>query len=326
MPQRMFRAFEVAPEGRPHVVTPADVEAVGPIANGNWRWLDCVGPTEAELALLQERFGFHPVTIADCAKYDHRPKLEFYDDYLFIVIHLARPSAADSVELDAIEIHAFLSSSYLVTVHDSPTQCIDSTWHRLAQEPAQLKRGPAYAYYLLADAALSQVFPWVEDLIERIENVEDVLAETPSSAALADAYRARKVLASIRRLLSPQREVFSSLIRLDSPILGKKMVPFFRAVHDDVLRLTELVETAREHVANLREAYASALSQRTNVVVQRLTVLSAIFLPLTFLTGFFGQNFEALPFTSRWLFWAVVTTTVLLPVGMLSWFKGREWW
>jgi magnesium transporter len=293
---------------------------------GTWRWIDCVGPTADELTLLQERFGFHPITIADCAKYDHRPKFELYDDYLFIVIHLVRPDTVVAAELDAIEIHAFLATNYLITVHDAPTERIEGTWRRLGQEPNQLKRGPAYAYYLLADAALTQVFPWVEDLIESIENIEDVLTETPSPSALADAYQARRVLASIRRLLSPQREVFSALIKLDSPIISKKLVPFYRAVHDDVLRLTELVETAREHVANLREAYASALSQQTNARVQRLTVLSAVFLPLTFLTGFFGQNFEALPFGSRWLFGGALAATALLPIGMLTWFKSRGWW
>lgn len=322
----MFRAFEVSQEGKGQVVEALPRESLGREERGSWRWIDCVGSTAEELALLQERFGFHPVTIADCSKYDHRPKFELYDDHLFIVIHLVRPDSVVSAELDVIEIHAFLATNYLVTVHDAPTDCIDSVWRRLLQEPVQLKRGPAYAYYLLADAALSQVFPWVEDLMERIENVEDVLTETPSSTALADAYQSRRLLASIRRLLAPQREVFSSLIKLDSPILGKKMVPFFRAVHDDVLRLTELVETAREHVANLREAYASALSQQTNARVQRLTVLSAIFLPLTFLTGFFGQNFDALPFGSRELFWGALATTVLMPTGMLIWFKSRGWW
>jgi magnesium transporter len=291
-----------------------------------WRWFDLTAPTLSELALIQERFNFHPVAIKDCAEYDHRPKLEPYDEYLFIVIHTLRPLEGNGQDIEASELHAFLGPNFLVTVHDSPIGVIEAAWRRLMQDPQHAKRGTAFAYYLLADMALSSLFPWIEELIERIENVEDVLLESPSQSAIAEAYQTRRLLASIRRVLAPQREVFASLLKLDSALVGKKTIPFFRSVHDDVLRLTELVETAREHIANLREAYASALSQRTNAVVQRLTVLSAIFLPLTFITGFFGQNFEVLPFSSKELFYFAATVTAAVPIGMFVWFRSRGWW
>lgn len=322
----MFRILDVDSEGK--VTThDGDVDSlIGPPPNAHYRFIDCRDPTPQELALLQDRFGFHPMAIEDCAQYDQRPKFEPYDDHLFIVIHSLRPDPEDPARLDARELHAFLSSNYLVTVHDHAIECIDAVWRRLMLEPMLARRGAGHIYYILADAATTSVFPWIEELIDRIETAEDGLRETPSAGALNEAYSIRRLLASIRRVLAPQREVFSALAKSESPYLSKKLVPFYRSVHDDVLRLTELVETARDHASNLREAYTAAMSQRTNAIVHRLTVLSAVFLPLTFITGFFGQNFELLPFSSRELFALALALTALTPTCMLIWFRRRGWW
>jgi magnesium transporter len=322
----MFRALEIDPEGRVTSRNGDADEYVRPPAIGRSIFIDCVAPTAEELQTLQERFGFHPLAIEDCAQYDQRPKFEPYDDHLFVVIHSLRPDPTAPQQLDARELHAFLSSNYLVTVHDQAIESIDLIWRRLQQEPGLARRGIGYAYFLLADTTTTSVFPWLEELIDRIETAEDQLMVSPSEAALTEAYTIRRLLASIRRVLAPQREVFSAMSKFESPILGKKLGPFYRSVHDDVLRLTELVETAREHVANLREAHTTAMSLRTNAIVHRLTVLSAVFLPLTFLTGFFGQNFEALPFSSKELFFTALTLTLATPTGMLYWFRRRGWW
>lgn len=322
----MFRTIEVGPEGAVESRDEDPIVGVRPPENGRYRIIDCTNPTSDELAILQDRFGFHTMAIEDCAQYDARPKFEPYDDYLFVVIHSLRPDPANPAQLDARELHAFLAANYLVTVHDHKIECIDAVWRRLLQDPTLARRGIGYVYYLIADGAITSVFPWIEELIDRIEAAEDELREAPNVATLKDAYNIRRLLASIRRVLAPQREVFSSMLKFEVPWLGKKLSPFYRSIHEDVLRLTELVETAREHVSNLREAHMTANSQRTNKVVQRLTVLSAVFLPLTFLTGFFGQNFEALPFHSHSLFLTALTLTILIPCVMLIWFRRHDWW
>ena len=322
----MLRVLEIDADGHATSYDAGVDERIGPPAPGHYRFIDCASPSVDELATLQKRFGFHPVAIEDCSQYNQRPKLEAYDDHLFIVIHALRPELDDSNQLDARELHAFLAVNYLVTVHDEAIDALEAVRKRLLAEPHVARRGAAYTYYLIADAVTHSVFPWVDDLIARIENAEDGLFETSSDSNLNEAYSIRRLLASIRRILSPQREVFSALGKFESPILHKKVVPFFRSVHDDSLRLMELVETAREHVANLREAHTTAMSQRTNAIVYRLTILSAVFLPLTFITGFFGQNFEALPFDSRTLFYVALGITAATPTAMLIWFKIRGWW
>jgi magnesium transporter len=322
----MFKVLDIDPEARAASHELGEDVEIRPPAAGHFRFIDCLAPTPEELSTLQDRFGFHPVTIEDCAQYDLRPKFEVYDDHFFIVIHALGPRAKEPDQLDARELHVFLAANYLVTVHQAPIEGVDSVRKRLLQEPLLARRGAAYVYYLVADAATAAVFTWVEALIARVENVDEGPLETMSTSALNEAYAIRKLLASIRGLLAPQREVFSALGKSESPIVGKKVKPFFRSVYDDVLRLTDLVETAREHVSNLREAHTMAMSQRTNVVIHHLTVLSAVFLPLTFLTGFFGQNFTALPFGSLGLFYGALALTTLTPTVMLIWFKRRGWW
>jgi magnesium transporter len=322
----VFRVLDISTDG---TVTSRDThtaDVLRPPPAGQWRFIDCVAPAAADLCLLQERFQLHPVAIEDCAQFDPRPKFEAYDDHLFVVIHTARPSKDEKDQLDSREIHAFLFANCLITVHEEPIEAVEQVCRRIQLEPGLAKRGAAYFYYLLADTVTASVFPWVEELIERIELAEEGLSDSPSTSALAEAFTIRRLLASIRRVLAPQREVFSSIAKFESPILQKKVLPFFRSLHGDILRITELVETAREHVANLREAYTTAMSQRTNAIIHRLTLLNAVFLPLTFLTGFFGQNFEALPFHSHALFYVELAITVMTPTVMLVWFRKRGWW
>jgi len=319
----MFRVLEFAAEGVARELEGAD--AVGPPNPGCWRWIDCHDPTADDLRQLGERFGFHPVALEDCGTYDHRPKVQTYDDHLFVVIHALVPDPNDETTVDARELHAFVSSSYLVTVSAFDIPQMNAQWLRLRAEPAMAHRGPVFAYYLVADSIVSAVFPWIEDILETIESVEDAVLESPGPHVLTRAYALRRLLVTLRRMVAPQRDVFAALSKADVTLIGKKLQPFIRGLHEDLIRLTELVESAREQVTNLREAYVSAVSNHTNEVMKRLTVLSAVFLPLTFLTGFFGQNFEALPFKSPWLLWLVLGCCAATPPAMIFWLRSRNW-
>jgi len=326
----MFRILEVGADGR-HEERQTQDDVLTTLEGssrpgGGWFWIDCTKPTSDELALLAERLSLHPATIEDCARIDHRPKFEAYDEYLFVVIHALVPGPSTVDEFEVRELHGFLSGQFLVTVHDHPIPSLDAVFRRLRVEPQAARRGPAFAYYLVADGVVTSNIPWLEDVVEEIEALEDeLLAPAGGSLSLPAVYRLRRLLGTMRRYLGPAREVFSLLARPDLGIIGKKNGPFFRMVYDEVLRTTEVIESARDHIGNLREMHAAQLSQRTNEVVKRLTILSAVFMPLTFLTGFFGQNFRHLPFDSLWLMWLVVVGCVMGPPLMLLWMRSRGW-
>ncbi len=327
----MLRILEVSADGRQEERRSTDDALTtlefAPRSGGGWFWIDCTEPSREELSLLAERLALHPATIEDCARVDHRPKFEAYDEYLFVVIHaLVRGASSLSDEFEVRELHAFLSGQFLVTVHNQSIASVDAVFRRLRVEPQAAKRGPAFAYYLVADGVVTSIIPWLEDVVEKIEDLEDdLLAPGKGQLSLTAVYRLRRLLGTMRRYLGPEREVFSVLARPDLGIIGKKNGPFFRMIYDEVLRTTEVIESARDHIGNLREMHATQVSQRTNEVVKRLTILSAVFMPLTFLTGFFGQNFRHLPFDSLWLMLLVVLGCVLGPPVMLLWMRSRGW-
>src|SRR5512142_2118802 len=195
----MFRVLDIDAEGRVTVREDSLDDFVRPPAPGQVRFVDCLTSTAEERALLRERFAFHPVTIDDCAQYDVRARFEPYDDHVFIVVHALRAEPTDANDLDARELHAFLASNYLVLVHDEPIEAIDAVWRRLVQDVHVARRGPAFFFYLMTDAMTAAVFPWIEQIIDRIEQGEDHLLGKPSSKVLREAFVIRHLLASIRR-------------------------------------------------------------------------------------------------------------------------------
>lgn len=320
----MFRAIEFSPRHPPEAVVGAG--HVGPPPEGHVRWIDVESPTDAELSLLGNRFGFHPLELEDCAHFDQRPKLEEYEDHIFVVTHsFTLPSRRDA-EPDVLELHSFLGRNYLVTVHSGPLPPLNSAWDRLKIDGTAAGRGADFIRYLVADAMVDAIFPVVDQLATDIESLEDrLLGARLDESVLEEILRLKRLLISLRRLLPSQRDVLAQLAKRDFADVSGKTAPYFRDVHDHLLRLNESVEANRELLGNVLDAYQWTVSQRTNEIVKRLTIVSAVFLPLTFITGFFGQNFEDLPFESSELMVAMLASCLIVPAGMLWFFLRSKW-
>lgn len=319
------------------------------------RWVDICGQRPADLTLLGEGFGFHPLALEDCLHFDQRPKVEEFpgpEPYLFVVIHNFRevaaaaflaqegeagtflaPEAAE-VETDAgaiviepMEVHAFLGCGYLVTVHEQENEALEGVYRRVREEEALLARGSDFVYYLVADALGDSNFPVIERMGDLLDAIEEAVLSQPEKRHLHRIYQLRKALVSMRRALSPQRDVLGLLARHGgSPVVQARTAPYFRDVYDHLVRITEAIDSGRDLLGNCVDAYLSSVGQRTNEVMKQLTILSAVMLPLTFLSGFFGMNFEMLPFKSVPVFAAtLVGMLVLLPVGMITWFRHKKW-
>lgn len=319
----MFRVMEIGPDG-PARVSEGDAH-VGPPAAGSLRWIDLQKQDDVQLQLLAERFGFHPLTIEDCSHFDQRPKLEEYGHYLFLVTHGFRLNQSDTEPLEILELHTFLSESYLVTVHVEPIPALEKVWNRLAGDGELVRRGTDFVSYLIADAIVDSFFPLVDDIAEQVDEVEtDVLSAT-HGVELSEIFRLKRLLVQMRKVLSPQRDVFALLAKRGASRIGQQTAIYFRDVYDHVLRIHEWVEGTRDLLGNALDAYLWAASQRTNEIMKRLTLLSAIFMPLTFITGFWGQNFSHLPFGSHWWFIAMLISCVVLPLAMIYFFLRSKW-
>lgn len=292
---------------------------------GERLWVDVANPSPDELALLRDRFNLHPVAIDSCLRVDQRPKLEEYEGHLFVVLHRLTVPAAPSEELTSVELHAFIGESYLITIQDAELPEVATVRARFVTEPALRERSLVYAFYLVCERLSHYNFDALDVLFDAIEEIEDSVLKQADDDALPELFAAKRRLAAARRLIVPQREVVSLLLESGTEFIDERARPYFRRVLDVLMRMSEAIDTQREILSNILDAHLSLVSNRTNDVMKSLTLLSAIFLPLSFVTGFFGQNFTHLPFDNVALMWGGLAACLLVPAGMLLWFKSRKW-
>jgi magnesium transporter len=320
----IFRILDLTAGGAP--VTSDSPDLVAPPPPGTVRWIDIKEQGEAEMKILSERFRFHPLTLEDCLHFDQRPKLEEYDDYLFIVLHAFGSANESSCDAEPIEVHLFLGrGNYLVTVHTSDVAPLDAVWKRAVADQSLGARGADFLLYLISDAIVDANFPILDRVNEALEGIEDSVLERHDPRDLSRIFELKRTLVLMRKVLSPERDVFALLSKRSDPRISEKNALYFRDVYDHLVRIYESIDAGRDLLGNALDAYLSMTSNRTNEIMKRLTLLSAVFLPLTFITGFFGQNFEHLPFHSDALMYAMVACCLAIPTVMVLVFKRSGW-
>jgi magnesium transporter len=320
----MFRVMDIDSAGR--VIETEGEAFVHPPPAGTLRWIDLEKQDPAQLELLGSRFKFHPLTMEDCAHFDQRPKVEEYEGYLFIVTHGFSMAAESDAELQTCELHTFLGDRYLVTVHDGPIRPMSGVWGRVKIERGLSAHGADFVSYLVADAMVDMLFPLVDKIATDVEALEEsILEHAQSQHTLERILGLRRALVHLRKVLVPQRDVFARLSKRGEGLIAERTALYFRDVHDHLLRIAEAVDATRDLLGNALDAYLWTGSQRTNEIMKRLTLLSAIFMPLAFITGFFGQNFADLPFDSRTLFFGMLLGCAFVPAGMLYFFSRSKW-
>lgn len=294
--------------------------------SGGRLWIDVSSPAVEEMEEVGRRFGFHPLTIEDCLHGGQRPKLEEYDGYLFLVLHALPQTLEDPCVVEEFdEIYLYVSPHIFVTVHRKNVEMVSRFRERLRKEPVLLTRAPGFLLHLFADGVVDRFFPFLDRIEEEIDELEDQVLTSASPALLRRLFTLKRTLIHLRKSMSPLREVFNGLSRRDYALLDPKSALYFRDVYDHLIRATELVDACRDLVATTVEAYLSATSNRMNQVMKQLTIIATIFMPLTFITGFFGMNFEHIPWTNASLFTFTVLLVLAIPVFMIYWFARRGW-
>ncbi|MBI3182032.1 MAG: magnesium/cobalt transporter CorA [Myxococcales bacterium] len=288
------------------------------------KWIDLTGPDEPTLRVLAHRFGLHTLALEDCLHLDQRPKLEEYPGHHFIVLQSFSTPADKARGLSLVEMHFFLGSEFLITVHAGPTSAVDQAKRRVEEDaPGTIGRGPDFVLYLVADALVDLNFPPLDAIAEELEELETRVFRLPDQRQLQRAFDLKRDLVVMRRVLSPQRDVVALLAKRALPIVSERTALYFRDVYDHLVRVYEQIESARDLLSNVMDAYLSVVANRTNDISKQLTIFATIFLPLSFITGFFGQNFDVL--SGKSFFVLMLALTGLLPAGMLYWFRWRKW-
>jgi magnesium transporter len=268
-------------------------------------WLDLDAPSEAEVASLQDIFHFHPLALEDLRKKGQRPKLEDFGDYMFLVYYgalapeggappgpdappEAGPAGGERIHLE--EVHCFVSGDYLVTAHDGACEALDEARERLNQQDPSSEQ---FVVYRVLDALTDTFFPLIEDLEDRLERLDEKIFAGASPDELQPLTELRRDLVQIGRVATPQRDMLARHIDdiLEIPGLQKDSRDYFRDVYDHAIRISDQIDNLRDLLLGSRDAYLSVTSNRLNEITKQLTVVATIFLPLSFIVGFFGQNF-----------------------------------
>jgi len=298
-------------------------------------WLDLEAPTSEEFQLLRDVFQFHPLAVEDATRPHQRPKVDEYEGYFYLVadevsLQLTAASLeqtakdANVEDAQSRQVSMFLGANYLVTVHISPVKVVATLRDRCDHNRRLLTRGADFLLYALLDGLVDGYFPLLDALDEIMDNLEDRIVGRPVQGTLEIIFRLKRVLTRLRRLTAPLREVLQTLTTREFPNIQERTLPYFRDIADHLFRIYETLDSYRDLMSNMLDAYLSQVSNEMNRVMQRLAVVGTVFLPITFITGVFGMNFGVQPWlnTSFW-FWLFFMGCVA--VATFWWFHHRRW-
>jgi magnesium transporter len=288
-------------------------------------WLDIEAPDENDYHLLENTLKFHQLTIEDIKHQNQRPKVDEYPDYNFTVIFQVL------WEQEAVvprEHHLYVGPNYLVTVHQERSPEILALQERIQKSPELTKGQPAYLTYLVIDVLVDSTFPALDQLDESVDRLEDQITVNPQPEYLRRLSDLKHSVIEVRRLLGSQRDVFQALISHGIHLQQADMTLYYRDVYDHIVRQYETIDSLRDLLSSAMDVYLSTVSNRLNTTTKALTVIASIFLPLSFLTGFYGMNFAYLTQvleTPYWAFAAGVATMVVATLIQLWLFRRRGW-
>jgi len=295
-------------------------------------WLDVVSPSDEQLAALARRFRWHPLAVEDTRESGQRPKIDHYGNHMMIVFYgtdgfPSAPVDDDHYMPTLVEVHLLISGACVVTVRRQHCGSVDDLRRRMRQEAEP--ESEEFVIYRILDALTDTFFPLLDEIDDRIDQLEDTIVLNPSDAELQQVFHLKRALGLLRRVVPSQRDLTQRAIEQIEQLPGLSVGtrPYFRDVYDHLIRVSDMIDSYRDLLTGLMDVYLSTTSNRMNAVMKQLTLISSIFLPITALSGFFGMNFG-------WLISRLTSFTAfaLLGVGgslvavfaLLMWFKRAK--
>jgi len=297
----------------------------GLLDTGDFFWLDLERPDGQDFDILRDVFRFHPLAVEDSETFGQRAKIDDYDDFAFLVVYGAAPADEDRL----VEVHCFYSERFLVTVRRDDCPAFAEIRERYEKRSSIIAH-PSLLLYRIVDALVDSFFPILAEFDDRIDELENAIFDQADDRQLQEIFRMKRLLVGIRKAVTPQRDAFARLTGgvSELPGLSEDDEHYFRDVYDHLIRISEVVDSYRDLLTGAMDVYLSTVSNRLNGVMKQLALIATIFLPLTFITGFFGQNFE-------WMVGRVggweefvglgIGTEVLVLVLLVAMFRRRGW-
>jgi magnesium transporter len=301
---------------------PDEVEQA--LHNDEILWLDLHDSSDETLALLREVFAIHPVAVEDAAEFGQRPKIEEYENFVSLVFF-----GANQVSQPLIEVHFYFGENFLITLHREPCVAFEGMRTLFARHHSGLAARVLVLHHVL-DSLSDSMFPMLASFDDKVDTIQDEILIKAEREHQESLVALRRWLSDVRKVVAPQRDMLNALLsqRVDVPGMTKENEPYFRDLYDNMIKINDMVDSHRDLVSSTMDSYTSQLANRQNDVMKQLTIMATIFLPLTYLTGFFGQNFGWLvKSVGSWeeFFGIGVGTEAVAVIFLLVLFKRRGW-
>ncbi|HET8760499.1 MAG TPA: magnesium/cobalt transporter CorA [Nitrospiria bacterium] len=290
-------------------------------------WINVDGVQDVEvLKKLGEGYGLHPLVIEDIANTEQRPKLEDYGDHLFIVLKMLSP---ENGHVRAEQVSVVITRNVILSFqeHDKPGDCFDPLRARLRADASRLRSaGADFLAYGIVDALVDNYFVVLEQLGDAVEHIEEAATLDPTASGAQSIHVLRRELLVMRRAVWPLRDLVAQLLRRESTLIGEKTAVYLRDVYDHLVQVIDTTEALRDLLSSLLEVELTRTSLRMNETMKALTLIATVFIPLTFIVGVYGMNFQYMPeLRWRWAYPTLWALMIALGVGMVVWFKRKRW-
>ena len=295
-------------------------------------WVDFLGETvpEIELAsdILLNDFTFHRLTVEDCVETRNQPKVEAFADYLYFIVHAVKPDVTSASNFTTKELDGFLGDNYLVTFHIERFKSIKKIKEQIRIRTFACERGPAYLLHQILDHIVDLYMPVIDDFEDAINSFEDrvFLMTKADNKILEEIMDLRRSVVRLKRISSRQMDVLQRMSHGEFPQIPTPILPFYRDLYDHLLRISDLSESYRDLVNSLFDIHFNVTANRTNDIMKFLTIFSAIWLPLSFIAGVYGMNFEYMPeIKSHYGYFITLGTMALVTILLIGYFWYKGW-
>lgn len=297
------------------------------VKKGAVTWLQVAGLADTGLIrLLGEIFHIHPLTLEDILDTTQRPKVDETDGYLFVLLKTLRQDA-DSREISPEQISLVLGPNFLVSFQETQTNLFEPMLTRLRSGLGRIRKsGPDYLMYSVMDVVVDNYFVILEKVAETIESLEEELVTHPGKETLNDLHKLKTDMIYLRRSIWPLREIVVQLTRGEMKLIQESTQPYLRDVYDHTIHAIDSLETYRDILSGMLDIYLTSVNNRLSEIMKVLTIIATIFIPLTFLSGWYGMNFKHMPELDWvWGYPMIIAVAVSVVIGMLLFFRRKGW-
>jgi magnesium transporter len=289
-------------------------------------WLNVTGLTNTEfISKIGAHFSLHPLVLEDIVNTAHRPKVEDFGDYVYFVLKMLSLDSNGQMQIEHVSL--ILGESFVISFQERPGDVFDSVRERLRSAKGKFReRGADYLFYALIDSIVDNYFIVLEHTTDELEGLEEMALRGKEDGLTQHLYHTKRNLLLLRKSIWPLREMLSALIRDTPKLIDEKSLAYFRDIYDHTIQVIDTVEALRDVTASVREMHMTEISNRMNSIMKVLTIIATIFIPITFIAGVYGMNFEFMP-ELKWKFAYPATWLLFLAIGagMLWFFKRKKW-